>query len=66
MTDDPGLPPQSDDERINIDDEADVARRAEELCTTPEELRAAVQAVGPRVGTVKGYLLMALVRRRKD
>ncbi|MFL6573405.1 MAG: DUF3606 domain-containing protein [Burkholderiales bacterium] len=64
MTDDRGASRQGDDERINIDDHADVARWAEALCTSPEELVAAVRVVGCDVRRVKGHLFMVLVRRQ--
>jgi hypothetical protein len=65
MTDDRGASRQGDDERIDIDDHADVARWAEALCTSPEEVVAAIRAVGCEVRRVKGHLFMALVRRQK-
>jgi hypothetical protein len=55
--------PKTDDQCIDVTDRADLARWAEELCTTPEALRAAIEAVGPRVGDVKRYLFVGLVRR---
>jgi hypothetical protein len=65
MTDDPGASRQGDDERINSEDDAEVARWAEALCTSPEEVVAAVRAVGCEVLRVKGYLFTVLVRRQK-
>jgi hypothetical protein len=65
MTHDRGASRQGDDERINSDDDADVARWAETLCTSPEEVVAAIQAVGSEVRRVKGHLFMVLVRRQK-
>jgi Protein of unknown function (DUF3606) len=65
MTDDRGASRQGDDERINSDDDADVARWAEALCTSPEEVIAAVRAVGCEVRRVKGYLFTVLVRRQE-
>ena len=52
-----------DDERIDIADEAALERWAERLCCSPQELRRAVEAVGPRLGDVKRYLFEALLRR---
>jgi hypothetical protein len=65
MTDDRRASRQGDDERINIDDDADVARWAEALCTSPEEVVSAIRAVGCEVRRVKGHLFMVLVRGRK-
>jgi hypothetical protein len=65
MTDDRGASRQGDVERINSDDDAEVARWAEALCTSPEEVVAAVRAVGCEVLRVKGYLFTVLVRRQK-
>jgi len=65
MTDDPNASRHRDDERINLDDEADVARWAQALCTSREELLAATRAVGSEVLRVKGYLFTMLVRRQK-
>jgi hypothetical protein len=65
MTDQWGASRQSDDERINSDDDADVARWAEALCTSPEEVVAAIRAVGCEVHRVKGHLFTVLVRRQK-
>ena len=59
MTDDPNASRHRDGERINIDDDADVSRWAQALCTTPEELRAAIRVVGSDVLRVKGHLFMA-------
>jgi len=66
MTADPNASRQSDDERINIDDDADVARWTHALCTSREELLAAVSAVGSDVLRVKGHLFMMLVRRHNQ
>ena len=63
MTEDRDVSRQSDDERINIDDDADVARWAETLCTSPEALLEAIRAVGSDVLRVKGHLFMMLVRQ---
>ena len=51
-------------ERIDIDDDADVARWAQALCTTREELLAAVKIVGSDVLRVKGHLFVMLVRQQ--
>jgi Protein of unknown function (DUF3606). len=64
MTEDRDVSRQSDDERINIDDDADVARWVQALCTSREELLAAVGAVGSDVLRVKGHLFTILVRRQ--
>jgi hypothetical protein len=64
MTNDPNPSRHSDDQRINIDDAADVARWAQALCTSPEELVAAVRVVGSDVLRVKGHLFMMLVRKQ--
>jgi hypothetical protein len=66
MTADPNASRRSDDERINIDDDADVARWAQALCTSPAELLAAVRVVGSDVLRVKGYLFMMLVRQHNQ
>jgi len=52
-----------DEERIDIADVAALERWAERLCCSPQELRRAVEAVGPRLGDVKRYLFEALLRR---
>jgi Protein of unknown function (DUF3606) len=49
--------------RINRDDEGEVARWAERLCTSPSELRDAISAVGPDVEQVKRYLFTMLIKR---
>ena len=56
------LPP-TDDQRIDGGNLSDLARWAEALCTTPEELKKEIEACGPRVGDVKRSLLLMLVRR---
>lgn len=53
----------ADDDRIDIADEAALARWAERLCCSRDDLRRAVEAVGPRLGDVKRYLFDALLRR---
>ena len=58
--------PVMGDVRIDPADDADRARWAERLCTTPAQLRNAVAAVGPELDRVKRFLLVALVRRRED
>ena len=63
MTDDPNASRHSDDERINTEDEAEVARWAQALCTSPEELLAAIRVVGSDVLRVKGHLFTILVRQ---
>jgi hypothetical protein len=57
---------QGDDHRVNMDDPADMARCAELLCSTVEELRKAIATVGPRIGDLKRYFLIARLRRRSD
>jgi hypothetical protein len=52
----------ADEERIDVDDAAELERWTQELCTTRQALRKAVAAVGPRVGDVKRHLLVTLVR----
>ena len=66
MTEDRDMSRQRDDERINIDDADEVARWAQALCTTPEELRAAISVVGSDVHRVKGYLFTMLVRQQNQ
>ena len=41
---------------VELDDAASLQRWSEALKVTPEALRAAVQAVGPRVDRIKDYL----------
>jgi hypothetical protein len=53
------------DERIDIHDDAQVARWAGRLCISPEELREAVAKVGSSVVDVKRHLLTALLRSGK-
>ena len=55
--------PTPDDQRIDAGDVSDLTRWAEVLCTTPEELKKAIEACGSRVGDVKRCLLLALLRR---
>ena len=52
-----------DDERIDVTDEAALERWAERLCCSPQELRRAMEAVGPRLGDVKRALFEGLLRR---
>ena len=52
-------------ERIDLRDAAGLARWAQRLATSTEELRKAVDAVGPDVDSVKRYLFVSLVRRDK-
>ena len=63
MTVDPTKPEA--DERIDIHDDAQVARWAGRLCISPEELRKAVAKVGSSVVDVKRHLLTALLRSGK-
>jgi L-asparaginase II len=53
---------QRDDQRVNVDDASEVARWADLLCTSPEQLRKAIAVVGPQISNVKRYLFVALVR----
>jgi hypothetical protein len=57
---------QGDDHRVDLEDPADMARCAELLCTTVEELRKAIETVGPRIGDLKRYFLIARLRRQSD
>ena len=41
---------------VRLDDAASLQRWADALKVTPEALRSAVQAVGPRVDQIKDYL----------
>ena len=52
MTSQPGAQP----DRIDVDDEQAVARWAKKLDATPEQLREAVRAVGPRAADVEMHL----------
>lgn len=64
MTDDQDTSRQSDDDvRINSDDDAEFARWAQALFTSPEELREAITAAGSELGKVKRYLFTGLLRR---
>jgi hypothetical protein len=53
---------QSDDQRVNVDDVSEVARWADFLCASPEQLRKAIEVVGPQISNVKRYLFVALLR----
>ena len=58
-----------DDQRINVDNDAEMARWANSLCTSVETLRQAIAAVGPQLKDVKRYVFDALLRearRRQD
>jgi hypothetical protein len=58
-----------DDQRINVDNDAEMARWANSLCTSVETLRRAIAAVGPQLNDVKRYVFDALLRearRRKE
>ena len=63
MTADPKKPEA--DERIDVNDDAEVARWASRLCISPEELREAVAKVGSSVVEVKRHVLTALLRSGK-
>ena len=51
-----------DDQRINVDNDAEMARWANSLCTSVETLRQAVAAAGPQLKDVKRYVFAALLR----
>ena len=51
------------DQRINVNDDAEMARWANSLCTSEETLREAIAAVGPRLDDVKRYMFAALLRK---
>ena len=52
-------------ERIDLRDAAGLARWAERLATSIDELKNAVDAVGPELERVKRYLFLSLLRRDK-
>jgi hypothetical protein len=52
MTSQPGVQP----DRIDPNDEQELARWAKKLDATPDQLRAAVQAVGDRAADVEMHL----------
>lgn len=52
MTSQPGEQP----DRIDLEDEQAVARWAKKLDATPDQLREAVRAVGPRAADVEMHL----------
>ena len=52
MTSQPGEQP----DRIDVDDEQALARWAQKLDATPEQLREAVRAVGPKAADVEMHL----------
>ena len=56
------LPP-TDDQRIDAGNLSELVRWADVLCTTPEQIKRAIETCGPRVGDVKRCLLLMLVRR---
>jgi hypothetical protein len=47
MADDPNIRGQQDRQRINVNQEHEVRYWSEKLGVTPDELRQAVEAVGP-------------------
>jgi uncharacterized protein DUF3606 len=51
-----------DDQRINVDDDAEIARWAHRLCTSEENVRQAIAAVGPELKQVKRYVFGTLLR----
>jgi hypothetical protein len=51
-----------DEERIDANDEAAIARWAQQLCTSQRTLRQAIATVGAQVRDIKGYLFTKLVR----
>jgi hypothetical protein len=69
MSHEPTKSQGEDDQHIAVNDDAQIARWAHRLCTSPENLRQAIAAVGPLLRDVKRYLFAALLRdthRRRD
>jgi len=56
MPDDPKNVGKQDDTRINVNQQHEVTYWSKELNVTPEELRKAVEQVGPMVGAVRKHL----------
>jgi hypothetical protein len=56
MSDDRTKVAQHDHERVQADNEADLAHWAQRLHTTPDRLRAAVVDVGDGVGALRRHL----------
>jgi hypothetical protein len=62
MTSQPGMQP----DRIDLQDEQELARWAKKLDATPEQLREAVQAVGDRAADVEMHLKGARASTNSD
>jgi hypothetical protein len=62
MTSQPGVQP----DRIDPNDEQELARWAKKLDATPEQLRAAVQAVGDKAADVEMHLKGARASTNSD
>jgi hypothetical protein len=62
VSNEPASPPAQDDQRINVDDDAEIARWAHLLCTSEETVRQAIAAVGPQLKEVKRYVFGVLLR----
>ncbi|TWT13959.1 DUF3606 domain-containing protein [Reyranella sp. CPCC 100927] len=56
MADDPNKTGRADRDRININQDYEVQDWSKSLGVTPDQLRKAVQAVGPMVADVKRHL----------
>ncbi len=56
MADDPTKTGRADRDRINIKQDYEVQDWSKSLGVTPDQLRKAVQAVGPMVADVKRHL----------
>jgi len=62
MSSQPGVQP----DRIDLQDEQELARWAQRLDATPEQIRAAVQAVGDRAADVEMHLKGARASSNSD
>jgi hypothetical protein len=56
MADDKSKPGKADRDRINVDEEYELRDWSAKLWVTPEQLKAAVAAVGPMAEDVRRYL----------
>lgn len=56
MADDPNIRAPGDRQRINVNQEHEVRYWTQRLGVTPEELRKAVEAVGPMADTVEQHV----------
>jgi hypothetical protein len=56
MVDDKNKTGKADSDRINVDEEYELRDWSKKLHVTPEQLTAAVAAVGPIVENVRRYL----------